>query len=87
MYEIIFDEEAIHFLQKLEKPLRERIFKKILQTKENPFHFFEHLKERSDYKLRVGDYRAIADIDQSTKKIRITFIGHRKNVYDKILFV
>jgi len=84
MYEIIFDEEAIDFLNTLPKEIKERIFKKIISAKENPLHFFERLTGRSEYKLRVGDYRIIVDIDQSNKKVRITFIGHRKNVYDQI---
>ena len=84
MYELIFDEEAIDLLNTLPKEIKERIFKKIISSKENPFHFFERLTSRSEYKLRVGDYRVIADIDQSNKKVRIVFVGHRKNVYDKI---
>ena len=84
MYEITFDEEAIDFLNKLPKEIRGRIFNKIISTKENPFHFFERLKERIDYKLRIGDYRAIADIDENLKQIRITIVGHRKNIYKKI---
>lgn len=56
MYEVIFDEEAIDFLNKSPNNLKERIFNKILSTKENPFRFFERLKGRSDYKLRIGDY-------------------------------
>lgn len=84
MYEIIFDEEVIAELNKLPKELRERIFNKIINVKENPFHFFERLTERKEYKLRVGDYRIIAEIDQSVRKIFVVFIGHRKNVYEKI---
>jgi len=81
MYEVIFDEEAIDLLNKLPKQVKERIFNKILSTKRSPFHFFERLKGRKDYKLRIGDYRAIADIDKNSKKIRITLAGHRKNIY------
>ena len=84
MHEIIFDEEAIDFLNTLPKEIKERIFKKILSTKDNPLHFFERLTARSEYKLRVGDYRIIADIDSAKKKVQVTFVGHRKNVYDKI---
>jgi len=84
MYEVIFDEEAIDFLNKLPDDLRRRIFNKIISTKENPFHFFERLKDRKDYKLRTGDYRVIADINENSQKIEVTRIGHRKNIYKKI---
>ncbi len=83
-YSVIYDPEALSFLEKLPTNLRERIFNKISSTKENPFHFFERLTSRTDYKLRIGDYRAIADIDQIKLRIEITLIGHRKNVYDKL---
>lgn len=62
MYKIIFDDKAIEQLEKFPKLLQERIFKKLQSTKENPRRFFEKLEGRSEYKLRVGDYRVIADI-------------------------
>lgn len=52
-----------------------------MDTKENPHHFFERLRGRNDYRLRVGDYRVIADIDDERKRIEVTLIGHRKSVY------
>jgi len=84
MYEIIFDEVAIEFIDKMPKDIKTRIFNKIISTKGNPFHFFERLEGRSDYKLRIGDYRAIADIEINIKRIEIKFIDHRKNIYKKI---
>lgn len=81
MYEVVFDPEAIEFLEKSNKDLAKRIWNKIMSAKENPHHFFERLAGRPDYKLRIGDYRAIADIDDKNKKIEVTLIGHRKNVY------
>lgn len=85
MYDVIFDQTVIDFLNSLENGIRERIFKKILSTKANPFHYFERLEGRKDYKLRVGDYRVIADIDQTTERIQITLIGHRKNIYKNMI--
>lgn len=84
MYTITYDEESLQNLEKLEKKIRKRIFEKISSTKENPFHYFERLTGRSEYKLRVGDYRVIADIDEKTKRISILFIDHRKNIYKKL---
>jgi len=84
MYKIIFDNKAFEFLEKLDKKNRERIFNKIMSTKEDPFHFFEKLTKRDLYKLRVGDYRVLADISKNEIKILVLLIGHRKNIYDKI---
>ncbi len=84
MYSLVFDEKAIAFLEKLPKEIAQRIYKKINTTKKEPFHYFERLEGREDYKLRVGDYRVIGNILQSEKKIEIILIGHRKNIYKKI---
>ncbi len=60
------------------------IYNKIISTTENPFHFFERLTGRADYKLRIGDYRAVADIDSGNGTIKVTVIGHRKNIYKNL---
>jgi len=84
IFKIIFDDKAIEFLEKLDKKNRERIFNKIMSTKEDPFHYFEKLTSMKYYKLRVGDYRVIVDIDKNEIKILVLLIGLRKNIYDKI---
>ena len=83
MYNTVFDEKAIEFLEKIEKNTRKRIYNKIISTKENPFHYFERLSGRNEWKLRVGNYRVIADIDEIKNKIFIAVIDHRKNIYKK----
>jgi mRNA-degrading endonuclease RelE of RelBE toxin-antitoxin system len=72
MYEIIFDKKAVENLNKIE-----------YKTKEKPFRYFEKLTQRDEYKLRVGSYRVVADIDSNLKKIKIRIIMHRKNIYKK----
>lgn len=82
IYDVVFDNKAFDFLANLPKDIRQRIFDKIAAAKTDPHHFFERLSKRADFKLRVGDYRVIADINDSLKRIEITLIGHRKNIYD-----
>lgn len=84
MFTVLFDEKAIEFLGKIDKQKRKRIFNKIMSAKENPFHYFEKITKINLYKLRIGDYRAIADINKNEIKILILLIGHRKNIYKKI---
>jgi mRNA interferase RelE/StbE len=81
MYRIEFDIKSIDYLNKQEKKIKERIFKKIISTKEKPLRYFEKLTDRKEYKLRVGNYRVIADIDNKLKIIKIRIIDHRKNIY------
>ena len=82
MYEIKFGKTALEEWSKLEKDLKERIWNKLQACKENPFRFIEPLVEIDGFKLRIGDYRAIIDVDKSTQIITVLKIGHRKNVYE-----
>ena len=83
-WELKFSQKSIKQLNDLPKEVKERIFKKLQQTKENPLFYFERLKGRQDYKLRVGDHRIIADLNKIEKKIEVTKVGHRKNIYKNI---
>jgi mRNA interferase RelE/StbE len=82
-FSVIFDKKAAKELTKLPKDIRTRIFRKIVESKTDPFRFFEGLEGRKDYKLRVGDYRVIADIIKSEMRVEITKIGHKKTIYKK----
>jgi mRNA-degrading endonuclease RelE of RelBE toxin-antitoxin system len=39
------------------------------------------LKPSGFWSLRVGDYRAIYEIDRTKKRVIVLFIGHGKRVY------
>ena len=41
----------------------------------------------NEFKLRIGDYRVIADIKEKTKNISIHIIDHRKNRLSFYLFI
>lgn len=84
MYEVILDEKAIDFLNKLDTFLKERIYNKVMSTTENLSHFFERLKGKKCSKLRVWDYQVIADINENIKRIEVIVIGHRKKRYKQI---
>ena len=82
MYELKFDKKAADFLNKLERGTKERIWKKLQKCKEDPFRFLEHLEEIEGFKLRVGDYRVIIDVDRTNQILHILKIGHRKNIHE-----
>ncbi len=84
MYEIIFSDNALKQLKKLEKPLQKRIIAVLERIRMRPEQFVKKLVGETAYKVRVGDYRLIVDIAYERKSIYVVLIGHRKNVYDKL---
>lgn len=45
MYQLIFEKKALEELNKLNKQIKERIWNKLQDCKEDPFRFLEHLSE------------------------------------------
>ena len=83
-YEIRWDEEARDFLRTIENSEAKRIVKKVNSIAGFPEHYLDPLVDIKAYKLRVGDYRLLIDLDKGKKIMSILLIGHRKNVYDRI---
>jgi len=69
--------------KKLDNLTAKRLLDKLESIKENPYHFFERLAGREEYKARVGDYRLLAKILPNEKSIFVLSLGHRKNIYKK----
>lgn len=80
-YEVKLSPEVDIFLNKCESQLCERIKNKLKALKENPFHFLEHYESDDFYKLRIGDYRALIEVDTSRKMVFVLHIDHRKRIY------
>jgi len=82
MYNLLFSKEAEDFLKKLDKEIRLRILKKFDSLKESP-ELGKPLTVNLAglWSLRIGDYRAIYQIDNNQLLIFVIKIGHRKNVY------
>ena len=81
MFELEWKEGALKQLSKLDPIIAQRIFNKTEGLKEEPFSKdVSRLKGRTEFKLRIGDYRVLFFIDGN--KISISRVGHRKNIYD-----
>ena len=82
-YNVCFDRDVEKDLSKIPRPDVRRIMQRILKLSENP-HPSQSLKlHHSDltYRLRVGDYRVLCQIDDRSKIITIYHVRHRKDVY------
>ena len=81
MYKIVISEKAFKQLEKLDKQVQEQIIKGLEKIRIRPESFVKRLVGMEGYRLRVGDYRVILDIEKETLVIFVIKVGHRKNIY------
>ncbi len=81
-YLVKWHPQAFKFLDKLPKQNSERILKKLDDVKEDPFRFLEHY-EGEYYKLRIGDYRLLIDIDFDRMILWIRVLDKRGRIYKR----
>ncbi len=82
-YDIIFSDKALRQLKKMEKNVQKRIIAVLERIRIRPEAYVTKLAGDSGYKIRVGNYRVIMDIDNKKLHILVLKVGHRKNVYDR----
>lgn len=82
-YELHIERHAEKDLNKLEKSLFIQIAARIKELADNP-HPQGSKKitgSQNDWRLRVGDYRVLYEIDNKTKTIKIMHVKHRREAY------
>jgi len=84
MYEVVLSKKAFKQLKKLEKNIQERIINALERIRIRPESYIIKLVDDSAYKLRVGDYRVLLDIDKDKLLILVIKVGHRKNIYNTL---
>lgn len=81
MYRIVLTQRALKDLENIDKEMQSRIAAKLKEYDEDPLKHARKLIHPSigTYRLRIGDYRVIFDINH--ENIVILRIGHRKCIY------
>lgn len=81
MYTLEFSDLARKQLLKLPKETQKRIIAVLERIRIRPEAYVTKLVGDPGYRLRVGDYRVIIDIQKDTLFILVLKVGHRKNIY------
>lgn len=84
MYQVIILPKALGDLSRIDKAIAHRITDKLTWLSENiesitPLPLSGKYSEL--YKLRVGDWRVIYDVDYDKKIITVHKVGHRREIY------
>ena len=83
-YKVIYSEAASKAIERLDKPIHERILKFVdkIETSINPRFSGKALKgSDKEWRYRVGDYRLICEIKDMELIVWMVRIGHRREVY------
>ena len=86
MYHVVFSEEALKQLKKMDKHVASLIIGWVRKNLENctdpRVHGKPLVANRSgQWRYCVGDYRLICEIQDEVVKILVLSIGHRRDVY------
>ena len=83
MYQLVIDRYAQKQLGKIPPPHFNRLIKAINDLAVNlRLRGYKKLTGRSGYRIRVGDYRIIYNIEDKILTVLVIDIGHRKDIYD-----
>jgi len=84
MFDIKYSRQAVKFLKKIDKGLVLRILEKVERLKEIPIeHDSKSVKGYDEklFRVRVGDYRVLYEVDHKNNIVGIVKIDKREKVY------
>lgn len=83
-YQVKLHPKVHKFLEKCDITISDRIKKRLNLLKEDPFRYLEHYEGENCFKFRIGDYRALVDVDNSSKIVFVRLLGHRGQIYKNL---
>ena len=85
MYEIIFSRKAAKFISTLPKNYKNKIKEMLTILKENPYAYpYKKIRgETNLYRIRVGKYRILYEINKNQNQIIILKVDKRERIYER----
>ncbi|HVM80803.1 MAG TPA: type II toxin-antitoxin system RelE/ParE family toxin [Stellaceae bacterium] len=84
MYGVNFYRDAIKVLRRMPGNVARLILSRVEHLAQDPMaknNNVKALEGREGYRLRVGDYRVLYDLDHDRRILTVTEVGHRKDIY------
>jgi len=82
VFAVLLHPKAAKALDKIDESMRVRIKEKLKELRVHPERLGKQLRYSNFLSLRVGDYRAIYEIERDKNRVIVLFVGHRKKVND-----
>ncbi len=83
MYEVYIEKTAENDLRRLPTSTFQRVIPQIRAFAQNPrpSGCQKLIGSKNDWRIRIGDYRVLYEIDEKAKAVRIMRVRHRREVY------
>jgi mRNA interferase RelE/StbE len=83
MYEVVVPKSVTKQIRHLPVQVRGRVLEKVatLAAEPRPAACRKLVAEDDLYRLRVGDYRIVYFVDDSSQRVVISRVAHRREVY------
>ena len=82
-WQVIWSEKSVKQLEKIDKKDAQKIYDSVLECVEEPFRVVIRLTNSPFYRMRVGKYRVILDLQQNKMIIFVVESDHRAQIYKK----
>ena len=83
MHNILLEKRAERDLKKLQAETFHRVIQQIKKLAENPRPTGARKisGSKDDWRIRIGEYRVIYEVDERTKSVKIMRVRHRRDAY------
>ncbi len=82
-WQVIWSEKSVKQLEKIDKKNAQIIYDTVSGCTQDPFKSVTRLINSPFYRLRVGNYRVILDLQQGKVIIFVIEVDHRGRIYKK----
>ena len=81
-YTVVVTSAVKKIIFKLTSPIATRIENSLLKLEENPRPpGCKKLKGRDAWRIRIGEYRVIYEIEDNILRVIVIDVGHRRDIY------
>ena len=84
MYSLEISSTARVNMARLDPPVAQRVIRRLrrlTQNCESARHYALTGQHAGEFRLRIGDYRALYTIDRANRRLVVESVGHRSDVY------
>jgi mRNA interferase RelE/StbE len=83
VHEVLLERSAEKDLKALPAEIFRRVIPQIRALAQNPRPPGCHkiIGSRNDWRIRIGDYRVVYEVDDKLKQVRVMRVRHRREVY------